>query len=137
MHVSTSAVPKARRSEGPGIDTRAALEPHPRMGAPFEGFARETVLRTLQVRNGEAYFWATHGGAELDLLVVRKGRRLGFEFKMTDQPKRTRSMHVALADSRLDQLTVVVPGRASHCLANNVDVKGLGDLVQQLTPSLH
>ena len=78
-----------------------------------------------------AYEVATSLNVRLDLLVVRKGRRLGFEFKRTDQPAMTRSMHVALADLKLDELTVVVPGKASHPLAERVVVRGLRDFVDR------
>ncbi|RYZ68096.1 MAG: DUF4143 domain-containing protein, partial [Proteobacteria bacterium] len=112
-----------------GLETRQALHRHPKVGASFEGFALETVLRSLSVRSGEAFFWATHGGAELDLLVVRKGKRLGFEFKRSDHPTTTKSMHTALEDLRLERLTVVVPGRASYPLTERIDVRGLANVV--------
>ena len=87
------------------------------------------MLRSLSVRSGEAFFWATHGGAELDLLVVRKGKRLGFEFERSDHPTTTKSMHTALEDLRLERLTVVVPGRASYPLTERIDVRGLANVV--------
>ena len=108
-----------------GVESPRALDRHPKVGASFEGFALETVLRALSVREGEAYFWATHAGAELDLLVARKDRREGFEFKRSDHPTMTKSMHTALADLRLDRLTVVVPGTASYPLADRVRVRGI------------
>jgi hypothetical protein len=87
---------------------RATLESHPKLGTSWEGFALEQVLNWAGERN--AYFWATHGGAELDLLVMRNGERWGFEFKCQDAPKMTRSMHIALEDLKLERLWVIHPG---------------------------
>jgi predicted AAA+ superfamily ATPase len=66
------------------------------------------VLRTM--RPAEAYFWATQAGAELDLLLTRRGRRFGFEFKYSEAPRVTRSAHTAISDLQLDHLWVVYPG---------------------------
>lgn len=109
-----------------GIPSYAALQEHPRMGASWEGLALEHVLQRLQP--DEAYFWATHAGAELDLLAIVGGRRLGFEFKRTDAPAMTRSAHVALADLRLDRLTIVYPGTRRYALGERVEVLPLTDV---------
>lgn len=111
-----------------GIRTPTELERHPRLGASFEGFALEAVLSALSVPEHEAFFWATHGGAELDLFVVRRGKRLGFELKRTDHPTMTRSMHVALADLRLDHLFIVIPGDSDFPIADRVSVRGVQTL---------
>jgi hypothetical protein len=87
-----------------------ALGLHPRVGASWEGFALEQVLALVGPGRGQPYFWATHAGAELDLLVVHGTRRFGYEFKRTSTPRVTRSMHVALDDLRLERLDVVVAG---------------------------
>jgi len=97
-----------------GIPSFAALETHPKLGASWEGFAMEEVLRVTGDR--DAYFWKTQGGAELDLLVFINGRRIGFEFKYADAPAVTRSIHVARADLRLDRVFIVHPGRKSYSL---------------------
>lgn len=97
-----------------GIPSFAALETHPKLGASWEGFAMEEVLRVTGDR--DAYFWNTQGGAELDLLVFINGRRIGFEFKYADAPAVTRSIHVARADLRLDRVFIVHPGRKSYSL---------------------
>ncbi|MBN1672899.1 MAG: ATP-binding protein [Kiritimatiellae bacterium] len=91
---------------------------HPKLGASWEGFALEHVLSTVNTR--DAYYWATHGGAELDLLVLASGKRFGFEFKYADAPPLTRSMHVALQDLRLDHLWVLYPGSAIYPLHERV-----------------
>ncbi len=93
-----------------GIEDLESLLAHPRLGASWEGFALEQIL--AQVGDRDAYFWATQRGAELDLLLVRRGRRFGFEFKVSDAPKLTASMRIALADLKLDQLWVLHPGEA-------------------------
>ena len=103
-----------------GIDSRRFLLSHPKYGASWEGFALEQVLRALPHR--EAYFWATHNEAELDLLVFTRGRRWGFEFKLKDAPVLTKSMRIALEDLELDRLIVVYPGDKEYRLARNVNV---------------
>ena len=80
------------------------------MGASWEGFAIEQILRQLQATADECYFWATHGGAELDLLVIRGGQRRGFEIKRTTAPTITPSMRSALTDLRLQRLDVIHAG---------------------------
>jgi hypothetical protein len=102
------------------VATREALEGHPRLGASWEGFALEQVLRLVGDR--DAYFWATHAGAELDLLFLRNGRRYGVEFKYADAPTLTKSMHIALADLQLAHLWIVYPGKQSYPLHERVEV---------------
>ena len=78
------------------------------------------MLDRLDARPGEAYFWATHAGAELDLLVVRSRTRLGFEFKRTSAPTITPSMRTALADLRLERLDVIHSGRETFPLSDRI-----------------
>lgn len=110
------------------LPRRAALESHPKLGASWEGFALEQVLNWAGER--KAYFWATHGGAELDLLVMRNGKRWGFEFKCQDAPKMTRSMHIALEDLKLERLWVIHPGTARYPLHERAECLGLRELDQ-------
>jgi predicted AAA+ superfamily ATPase len=110
-----------------GIGSRRDLEYHPKVGASWEGYAVEEVLKAL--RPDEAYFWATHQGAELDLLLFRRGRRIGVECKRMDAPRLTPSMRMALADLKLDRLLVAYPGPTRYALARNVEVVPLSQLV--------
>ena len=110
-----------------GVTSRRDLEMHPKVGASWEGYAVEEVLKAIQP--DEAYFWATHQGAELDLLLFKNGKRIGVECKRRDSPSLTPSMRIALADLRLDRLHVVYPGDRRYALAKHVDVIPLGDLV--------
>jgi predicted AAA+ superfamily ATPase len=96
---------------------------HPAAGASWEGFVVEQVLARLESR--DAYFWAAHSGAELDLLVFHRGRRLGFEAKLADAPAVTRSMRAALADLALDHLYVLVPGGPTYRLDEKITVTTL------------
>lgn len=109
-----------------GIRTRAQLESHPRYGASWEGFALEQTLARYGDRH--AWFWATQRGAELDLMVVHGGQRLGFEFKCSDAPQMTRSLSTALEDLRLDHLFVVHPGTARYPLGDRIEVLPLAEL---------
>jgi len=108
-----------------GLKSGAELLHHPRLGASWEGFALEQVLRLA--RPDEAYFWATHNGAELDLLMLKHGKRVGVEFKHADAPMLTPSMRIALADLALDALYVVYPGDRRYMLAEKVEAVPLGE----------
>ncbi len=101
-----------------GLDDERALLGHPKAGASWEGFALEQILTLFGARN--AFFWGTHAGAELDLLVSFGGKRFGFEFKLSDAPGTTRSMHVALETLGLERLFVVYPGNATYPLAPRI-----------------
>ena len=102
------------------IETREDLLAHPKVGASWEGFALDTVIRFLDAEPGDYYFWATQGGSELDLLVFRGGKRLGFEFKFTEAPRVTRSMRIALEDLGLDRLVVVHAGEKSFPMGEKI-----------------
>ncbi len=109
---------------------------HPKLGASWEGFALEHVVTVLGTR--DAYFWATHGGAELDLLVMTSGKRFGFEFKYSDAPGMTRSAYTALEDLKLDRLWIVYPGKQFYGLHEKVSAIPLAvvaDVVQTATAS--
>ena len=95
-----------------------ALQTHPRIGASWEGFVIEKVI--AEAAPDEVYFWATHNGAELDLLLMTGGRRVGVEVKRVDAPRRTRSMAVALDDLRLDALYVVYPGDVRYVIDDRI-----------------
>jgi predicted AAA+ superfamily ATPase len=112
-----------------GVTNRRDLEHHPKVGASWEGYALEETLKV--VRPEEAYFWSTHQGAELDLLVIRHGRRLGFEFKRADAPTLTASMKIAMSDLRLSRLQVIYPGDRRYPLAKGIEVVPLAEFVTQ------
>ncbi len=103
-----------------GIRGERDLERHPKMGSSWEGYIIEEILK--RVEPDEAYFWATHSGAELDLLLFKGDRRHGFEIKRQDAPRVTPSMRNALEDLRLDDLTVIYPGSKTYDAANGVHV---------------
>jgi predicted AAA+ superfamily ATPase len=112
-----------------GVNDPAQLYTWPRLGASWEGFALEQTIRLAGASEDEAYFWAVHSQGELDLLILKEGRRLGFEFKYADSPKLTPACRLALDQLKLDQLTLVCPGDASHELEGGVRVRGLSRLV--------
>ena len=101
-----------------GVGTMDALQMYPRIGASWEGFILEKII--LESVPDEAYFWATHNGAELDLLLLTQGRRVGVEIKRIDAPRRTRSMAVAVNDLRLDALYVVYPGGTRYAIDDRI-----------------
>ena len=107
------------------LDSGTALLGHPKAGASWEGFAMQEAVRVLGVDWDRCFYWATHQGAELDLLVFEGGRRIGLEFKRTSAPRLTRSMLSALTDLALDRLFVVFPGDSRFALRERVDAVGL------------
>ena len=110
-----------------GITSRHDLEHHPKVGASWEGYAVEEVLKAL--RPDEVYYWATHNGAELDLLLFKDGRRIGVECKRADAPTLTPSMRTAVSDLKLDELRVVYPGASRYPLGEGVEVVPLSEFV--------
>jgi predicted AAA+ superfamily ATPase len=110
-----------------GIKTLPELVTHPRSGASWEGFALEQVLRIA--KPDQAYFWATHQGAELDLLMFRGQQRIGVEFKRADAPTVTPSMRIAMQDLKLDALYVVYPGAHRFKLTDGMEAVPLWALL--------
>lgn len=103
-----------------GLGSEEELLAHPKVGASWEGFALQEVITRLGARREECYFWATQAGAELDLLLVRGQRRLGFEFKRASAPKVTPSMKTALHDLRLESITVIHAGEEAYPMAPRI-----------------
>jgi uncharacterized protein len=110
-----------------GVRNLAELVTHPRSGASWEGFALEQVLRAA--KPDAAYFWATHQGAELDLLLFKGQQRIGVEFKRADAPTVTKSMRIAIDDLKLDKLYVVYPGPHRFMLADGIEAVPLWALM--------
>jgi uncharacterized protein len=112
------------------IPDPVALESHPKLGASWEGFAIEQILSVSG--DCEAYFWATHGGAELDLLLFHKGKRIGFEFKYNEKPVASKSMHIAETDLKLDHLYAVHPGKHTFPLTENITAITLPEMLKSI-----
>lgn len=111
------------------LRTIAEVESHPKLGASWEGFVLSEIVNLLEASPEECYYWATHAGAELDLLIARGGGKRGFEIKRTSSPKLTKSMTVAIDDLRLDRLDVIHAGDHSFPLADKVRAVALKDLL--------
>ncbi|MBI4550757.1 MAG: ATP-binding protein [Candidatus Latescibacteria bacterium] len=110
-----------------GLRSMKDLLSHPKCGASWEGYVIEETLKAIQP--DESYFWATHNGAELDLLLITHGRKLGVECKRLDAPRLTPSMRIALEDLALDRLIVVYPGDRQYSLGDRVTVTSLEAVV--------
>lgn len=113
-----------------GIADRRGLESHPKLGASWEGFVVEQLLHWLD--NPQAYYWRTQAGAELDLLLFHRSRRIGIEIKRADAPGISPSMRAALEDLRLDRLFVVYPGPTRYSLADKIEVTPLKECIETL-----
>ncbi len=111
-----------------GIKNAEQLQTYPRLGASWEGYALEEVVRGQGYSSEDVYFWAVHEQAELDLLATVDGALLGFEFKYTDQPKLTKSMSAAVDLLNLKRLVVVYPGNLRFPLSERVEAVPLSEL---------
>jgi predicted AAA+ superfamily ATPase len=107
------------------IPDYSSLQFHPKLGASFEGFALEEVIRKHQADPQDCFFWSTHSGAELDLILFPDTKKLAFEFKYTSEPKVTKSMLQVISDLSLDQLLVIIPGSGDYQLNRQIRVVGL------------
>jgi predicted AAA+ superfamily ATPase len=97
-------------------------------------FCLGQVVEHLGAKSQECFFWATHAGAELDLLVVRGAERRGFEFKRTTAPVVTRSMRTAVQDLKLESLEVIHAGQHAFQLAPKVRAVPLDSLLESVRP---
>jgi predicted AAA+ superfamily ATPase len=116
------------------IPNARALEGHPKIGASFEGFALQEVVRALRVHPEQCYFWATHQGAEVDLLVVEGARRRGFEFKRSDAPGVTKSMRIAIHDLGLETIDVIHMGATTYSLSDRIRAVAVSRATTDLAP---
>ena len=118
-----------------GIKDKKQLTSYPRLGAFWEGFALEEILRTYKTKPEECFFWGTQSGAELDLLLHKNGKKIGFEFKYTDSPKITPSMKTAHEDLKLDELHVIHPGTGNFTMAERTTAWGLESFLENIKTS--
>jgi predicted AAA+ superfamily ATPase len=116
------------------LPTKRDIEGHPKLGASWEGFVIDQLVQQLNVSPEEIYHWRTHQGAELDLLAVRGGLRLGFEVKRTVAPTLTPSMRSAMRDLKLTALTVVHAGDQTFPLSKQVQAVAFRDVLNAIRP---
>ena len=114
-------------------NSESELLNHPRLGASWEGFALEQALTHLNIKEDEAFFWAVHTGAELDLVFQRKGRLWGIEVKYQEAPTVTKSMHSALAELNLAHLWIIFPGDSGYPLGQDITAVGLSRMKEIMT----
>jgi len=112
-----------------GIKSEDELNLHPKLGASWEGYVIEEVIKST--RPDEVYFWGTHSGAELDLLLIKDSKRIGVECKRMDAPKLTPSMRTAMTDLELGKLVVIYPGSQSYSLADGITVLPLVKTIEK------
>lgn len=108
------------------VETEESIIAHGKSGASWEGF----VIDQLAAMSGERnlYFWATHAGAELDGFTIDGTKRIGFECKLTDAPRTTRSMQIAVSDLSLSHLFVVFPAKTSYRMSESITALAIDDL---------
>jgi len=114
------------------ISTDDALTRSSKVGASWEGFALEQVIRLTKSEPQDCFFWSVQSGAEIDLLIVKGMEKRAFEFKYSTSPVATKSMHVTIETLGLDGLTVIIPGKAHYFLTENIEVWGLDAFAKNL-----
>ena len=112
------------------VGSEEELDGHPKYGASWEGFALEQVLSVAG--SDQAFYWGTHAGAELDLVLFRRGRRFGVEFKTSEAPEMTKSLHIALEDLKLERAWIVYPGTEVYPVHERVEAISLNGLLKKL-----
>jgi predicted AAA+ superfamily ATPase len=115
------------------IRTWEELNRNIKLGASWEGFALEEIIRSHNAKAHDCYFWQTHSGAELDLLLLINDKKIGFEFKYADAPRTSKSMHASLEDLQLDHLYVIYPGSVNYPLTEKISVFGLKNYLELAT----
>lgn len=113
------------------IKNKEQLNTNPKLGSLWEGFALEETIRILDASDQESFFWSTQSDSELDLLIIKGSKRLGFEFKYSDVPKTTKSMHSILKDLKLEKIFVVYPGEKTFPLTENITACTLEFLIKE------
>jgi hypothetical protein len=116
------------------IENQTQLDGHSKVGASWEGFAIAQIIRRLGARPEQCFFWATHGGAEIDLLVIAGRRRLGFEIKLTTAPGASASARIALKELGLDRVDVVHAGDDTYVLSDRIRALAMSRLLTDLKP---
>lgn len=114
-----------------GIQNEKEFQGHPKRGTSWEGYVIEELFKHVQP--DDAYFWATHNRAELDLLFLKKGRKIGFEIKLNDRPSLTPSMRIAVHDLKLSKLFVICPGKENYDLDERIQVVSILSLENKVT----
>lgn len=114
------------------IKTWEELNRNIKLGASWEGFALEEIIRKHNAKVHDCYFWQTHSGAKLDLLLLKNNKKIGFEFKYTDAPRSSKSMHISVEDLQLDYLYVIYPGTVNYLLSEKIGVYGLKNYLETL-----
>lgn len=102
-----------------GIRSEKELLNHPKCGASWEGYVIEEIIKTTEP--DEVYYWATHSGAEVDLVLVKSGRMFGVECKRMDAPRITPSVRTVLKDLKLERIAVVYPGNKRYLLDDSIE----------------
>jgi uncharacterized protein len=95
-----------------GIQDFNTLSGHPKIGSSWEGYALEQIL--FKNPGIEPYFWGTYSGGEIDLLIIKDGKKIGYEFKYTETPKTSKSMFSALETLSLDEIRIIYPGEETY-----------------------
>ena len=114
-----------------GLQDKIQVQGHPKLGFSWEGFALEQIIRLTDAEH-DAYYYKTYAGAELDLMIIRNGKRFGFEFKYQDMPRATKSMHVVKEDLALSRLWVVHPGERAYPLAEGIETIPMSQIPETL-----
>ena len=111
-----------------GLQTTDDLLGHPVLGASFEGWVIETLVQRLPA-DARAWFYRSHQGAEIDLLIERGGRpQIAIEVKRSSAPSPGKGFAQACDDLEVAQRWLVYPGTERYPLRHGAQAIGVVEL---------
>lgn len=102
---------------------------HPKLGASWEGFALEEIIRKEDADGKNSFFWGIHRDAELDLLIHKNGKRYGYEVKFSRNSKLMKRQNKIIEMLKLEKLYLVNPGKKNLALSDKITSIGLEKLL--------
>ena len=110
------------------FDEEAMLS-NPHLGNSFEGYVLQQIISHLNYQT-VPYFYRTHNGAELDLLLVQaSGVKLAIEVKFSSAPTLSKGNRSAITDVGTPDLLVVIPSGETYQSAKKEWVVTVADLL--------
>ena len=114
------------------VETAEQLSRNIVAGASWEGYVVEQVAQAVS-RRAELYFYRTHAGAEVDIVIIgRRGRMACVEVKHSSAPSLSRGFYSALEDLGPERTFVVAPVREAYARDGGITVAPLTEVVEAL-----
>ncbi len=109
-----------------GIMNERLLLQSPLRGKSWEGYLIEQIISMEQIHysGSQFFYYRTHAGAEIDLIIDRGQERIGFEFKSaTAATQRDWStLHQCLSDGMINQGYLLYLGERNFQVSDRIEV---------------